>query len=147
VEGGAPDGNAAARRSEGDSLSGAAFRGVFYTRSTKALREALIEIERPPHPDQDRAGFTCCEALVGSSVQPGSVCVLENHRMRIVETTLAPGGGSGMQRCERNAAVSVVQPGKVKVVETGAPAQSRSRKRRAMPRTSVGSRAGLNATW
>jgi hypothetical protein len=93
----------------------------------KPFREALIEIERPPHPDQDRAGFTCCEALVGSSVQPGSVCVLENHRMRIVETTLAPGGGSGMQRCERNAAVSVVQPGKVKVVETGAPAQSRSK--------------------
>ena len=113
----------------------------------KPFREALIEIERPPHLDQDRAGFTCCEALVGSNVQPGSVCVLENHRMRIVETTLAPGGGSGMQRCERNAAVSVVQPGKVKVVETGAPAQSRSRKRRAMPRTSVGSRVGLNATW
>jgi hypothetical protein len=63
--------------------------------------------------------------------------------MRIVETTLAPGGGSGMQRCKRNAAVSVVQPGKVKVVETGAPAQSRSRKRRAMPRTSVGSRVGV----
>jgi len=31
VEGGAPDGNAAARRSDGDSLSGAAFRGVIYT--------------------------------------------------------------------------------------------------------------------
>jgi hypothetical protein len=48
-----------------------------------------------------------------------------------------------MQRCERDAAVFVVQPGKVKVVETGAPVQSRSRKRRVIPRTSVGSRTGL----
>jgi beta-alanine degradation protein BauB len=105
-------------------------RSVFYIKagptesfrnlSSTPFREALIEIKRPPRPDQDRAGFTCCEALAGSSVQPGCVCILENDRMRIVETTLAPGQRSGMQRCERDAAVFVVQPGKVKVVERAA---------------------------
>lgn len=81
------------------------------------FREALIEIKRPARPDQDRGSFTTCEALVGMSVQPGSICILENDRMRIVETTLAPGQESAAQRAERDAAVFVVDPGTVKVVE------------------------------
>jgi quercetin dioxygenase-like cupin family protein len=107
-------------------------RAVFYIKAggtesfrnvgTTPFREALIEIKRPPRPDQDRAGFTRCEALVGSTIQ-GSVCVLENDRMRIVETTLTPGKGLGMQRCERDAAVFVVQPSKLKVVERAAGAE------------------------
>ena len=105
-------------------------RSVFYIKAggtesfrnvgTTPFREALIEIKRPPRPDQDRAGFTCCEALVGSTPQPGSICVLENDRMRIVETTLAPGQSLGMQRCERDAAVFVVQSSKLRVVERAA---------------------------
>jgi mannose-6-phosphate isomerase-like protein (cupin superfamily) len=105
-------------------------RSVFYIKAggtesfknvgTTPFREALIEIKRPPRPDQDRAGFTCCEALVGSAVQTGSICVLENDRMRIVETTLAPGQGLGMQASGRNAAVFVVQSSTVKVVERAA---------------------------
>jgi hypothetical protein len=53
--------------------------------------------------------------------------------MRIVETTLAPGQGCGMQRCERDAAVFVVQPGKVKVVEraAGGPEQIKEETRKA----------------
>jgi mannose-6-phosphate isomerase-like protein (cupin superfamily) len=108
-------------------------RAVFYIKAggtesfrnvgTTPFREALIEIKRPPRRDQDRAGFTCCEALVGATAQPGSVCVLENDRMRIVETTLAPSQSLGMQRCERDAAVFVVQPSKVKVVERGTGAE------------------------
>ena len=108
-------------------------RSVFYIKAggtesfqnvgTTPFREALIEIKRPPRPDQDRAGFTCSEALVGSTVQSGSICVLENDRMRIVETTLAPGQGLGMQLCKRNAAVFVVQSSKVKVVERAAGAE------------------------
>jgi hypothetical protein len=65
VEGGAPDGNAAAHRSEGDSLSVLPFAVLSTPGVPKPFCEALIEIERPPHPDQDRAGFTCCEALGG----------------------------------------------------------------------------------
>ncbi len=105
-------------------------RSVFYVKaggtesfrniSSTPFREALIEIKRPPRPGQDRAGFTSSEALVGAAAQPGHVCVLENERMRIVETTLTPGHGLGMQRCDRDAAVFVVEPGKVKVVERAA---------------------------
>ncbi len=81
------------------------------------FREALIEIKRPARPDQDRGSFTTCEALVGMKVQPGEICILENDRMRIVETTLAPGQRSAMQRAERDAAVFVVDPAKVRVTE------------------------------
>jgi beta-alanine degradation protein BauB len=105
-------------------------RSVFYIKaggtesfrnvSSTPFREALIEIKRAARPGQDRAGFTSCEALVGTGARTGSVCVLENERMRIVETTLAPGDGRGMQRCDRDAAVFVVQPGKVKAVERAA---------------------------
>jgi len=108
-------------------------RSVFYIKaggtesfrnvSTTPFREALIEIKRPPRPDQDRAGFTCCEALVGSTVQPGSICILENDRMRIEETTLAAGQSLGMQRCERDAAAYVLQSSKVRVVERAAGAE------------------------
>ena len=89
------------------------FRNV----SPTPFREALIEIKRKPRSDQDRAGFTSCDALVGAPDRPGSICVMENDRMRILETTLPPGAALGMQRCERDAAVFVVQPGKVKAVE------------------------------
>lgn len=89
------------------------FRNV----SATPFREALIEIKRPPRPDQDRAGFTSCDALVSAPERTGSICVMENDRMRILETTLPPGEGLGMQRCDRDAAVFVVKPGKVKAVE------------------------------
>ncbi len=89
----------------------------FLNVSKTPFREALIEIKRPARPGQDRGSFTTCEALVGMSVQPGNICILENDRMRVVETTLARGQGCGMQRAERDAAVFVVDPGKVKVIE------------------------------
>src|SRR6185437_670956 len=102
-------------------------RSVFYLKAggTESFRnvsatrfgEALIEIKRPPRPGQDRAGFTCCEALVDAPDRAGSICVMENDRMRVIETTLPPGQGLGMHRCDSDAAVFVVQPGKVKVVE------------------------------
>jgi quercetin dioxygenase-like cupin family protein len=102
-------------------------RSVFYIKaggtesfrnvSAKPFREALVEIKRPPRPDQDRAGFTSSDALVGAPERAASICVMENDRMRIVETTLPPGQGLGMHRCDRDAAVFVVKPGKVKAVE------------------------------
>jgi mannose-6-phosphate isomerase-like protein (cupin superfamily) len=105
-------------------------RSVFYIKaggtesfrnlSPTPFREALIEIKRPPRPGQDRAGFTSSDALVNAPDRTAGICVMENDRMRIVETTLAPGQGLGMQRCDRDAAVFVVEPGKVKVVERAA---------------------------
>jgi mannose-6-phosphate isomerase-like protein (cupin superfamily) len=102
-------------------------RSVFYIKaggtesfrnlSPTSFREALIEIKRPPRPGQDRAGFTSSDALVDAPDRSASVCVMENDRMRCVETTLAPGQSLGMQPCARDAAVFVVKPSKVKVVE------------------------------
>jgi hypothetical protein len=89
------------------------FRNVSQT----PFREALIEIKRPARAGQDRGSFTICEALVGMEGASGSVCVLENDRMRVVETTLAPGQSATMVRADRDAAVFVVDPSKVKVVE------------------------------
>ncbi len=105
-------------------------RSVFYIKaggtesfrnvSSTPFREALIEIKRPPRPEQDRAGFTTCNAVAGTIPQPGTIAILENDRMRILETTLPPGQGCGMKKSERDAAVFVVDPGRVKVVERGA---------------------------
>lgn len=89
----------------------------FVNVSKTPFREALIEIKRPARPGQDRGAFTTCEALVGMKVQPGNVCILENDRMRVLETTLAPGQGCGLQRAERDAAVFVVDPARVRVIE------------------------------
>jgi quercetin dioxygenase-like cupin family protein len=116
-------------------------RSVFYIKaggtesfrnvSSTPFREALIEIKRPARPGQDRAGFTCSEALVGAAMRPGSVCVLENDRMRAVETTLPPGESLGMPKSDLVAAVFVVQPGKVKVIEGGAAERVREETRNA----------------
>jgi len=105
-------------------------RSVFYIKaggtesfrnvSSTPFREALIEIKRSPRADQDRAGFTTCNAVAGTIPQPGTIAILENDRMRILETTLAPSQGCGMEKSERDAAVFVVDPGRVKVVERGA---------------------------
>jgi hypothetical protein len=112
-------------------------RSVFYIKaggtesfrnlSPTPFREALIEIKRAPRPGQDRAGFTSSDALVGAPDRTASVCVMENDRMRVVETTLAPGQGLGMQPCARDAAVFVVKPGKVKVIERSGAGAERAR--------------------
>ena len=117
-------------KEHGEYMFAASERSVYYipaggTESFRNIsetpfREALIEIKRPARPGQDRGAFTICEALVGAELPPGSISVLENARMRIVETTLGPGQRSGMQRAARDAAVFVVNPGKVKVIERAA---------------------------
>jgi mannose-6-phosphate isomerase-like protein (cupin superfamily) len=112
-------------------------RSVFYIKAggtesfrnlseTKPFREALIEIKRPPRPDQDRAGFTSTDALVDAPDRPGSICVLENDRMRVIETTVPPGHSLGMKRCKLDSAVFVVQPSKVRVSERPAGEAPRS---------------------
>jgi mannose-6-phosphate isomerase-like protein (cupin superfamily) len=112
-------------------------RSVFYIKAggtesfrnvdDKPFREALIEIKRPPRPGQDRGGFTSSDALVAAPDRAGSICVMENGRMRILETTLPPGKSLGKRRCDRDAAVFVVKPGKVKVVERAKAGPERAR--------------------
>ncbi|HTY55123.1 MAG TPA: hypothetical protein VMB26_07985 [Candidatus Binataceae bacterium] len=79
--------------------------------------EALFEIKRPPRSDAKSPGFAVCEALVNAEPQSGVVNILENDRVRIVETTLAPGQESGMHYHSRDAAVYVVEGSKVQEVE------------------------------
>lgn len=59
---------------------------------------ALIEVKREARPDQKGVGFARCDALVGQPARQGSVMLLENDRVRVFETALAPGGRSSRSR-------------------------------------------------
>jgi hypothetical protein len=90
--------------------------------------EVLIEIKRPRRPDQERVDFATSNTLAGREPLPGAVHLLENSRVRIVETLLAPGESTGMSLQADDAAVFVLSGARVKVVEQngelGAPAVS-----------------------
>lgn len=79
--------------------------------------EVLIEVKRPRRPDQERVDFATSNALAGRDPLPGVVHLLENSRVRIIETLLAPGQSTGMGRQADDAAVFVLSGSKVKVVE------------------------------
>ncbi len=79
--------------------------------------EVLIEIKRPRRPDQERVDFATSNALAGREPLPGVVHLLENSRVRIVETLLAPGESSGMSSQSDDAAVFVLSGAKLKIVE------------------------------
>jgi hypothetical protein len=79
--------------------------------------EVLIEVKRPRRPDQERVDFATSNALAGRDPLPGVVHLLENSRVRIVETLLAPGESTGMARHSDDAAVFVLSGAKVKIVE------------------------------
>ncbi len=79
--------------------------------------EVLVEIKRPRRPDQEHVDFATSNALVGREPLPGVVHLLENSRVRIVETLLAPGQSTGMSNQADDAAVFVLSGSKVKVVE------------------------------
>ena len=59
---------------------------------------ALIEVKRPRRPDQEAVGFSRSDALVDLPPRPGSVMLLENDRVRVFETALAPGERSDPRR-------------------------------------------------
>ena len=54
--------------------------------------EALFEIKRPAKPGRERLGFVGCEAVAGKEPEQGTITILDNARVRVSETTLAPGG-------------------------------------------------------
>jgi hypothetical protein len=82
--------------------------------------EVLVEIKRPRRPDQERVDFATSNALAGRDPLPGVVHLLENSRVRIVETMLAPGASTGVVRQPDDAAVFVLNGAKIKVVEQDA---------------------------
>jgi beta-alanine degradation protein BauB len=89
------------------------FGNVGKTRFT----EVLVEIKRPRRPDQERVDFATSNALAGRDPLPGVVHLLENSRVRIIETLLAPGQSTGMSRQGDDAAVFVLSGAKVKLTE------------------------------
>ena len=119
------------------------FRNV----SPTPFREALIEIKRKPRPHQDRAGFTSCDALVGAPDRPGSICVMENDRMRISRPRCRRARPSACSAASATPRCSWFNRARSRWSSVRRPARSGSRKRRATPRTCAGSRAVSNATW
>jgi quercetin dioxygenase-like cupin family protein len=81
--------------------------------------EALFELKRPAKPGREKLGFVGCEAVAGKEPEPGTITILDNPRVRVSETTLAPGGQSGLRRWSHDTAVYVAEGGPVKIVELG----------------------------
>jgi len=89
--------------------------------------EALFELKRPAKPGREKLGFVGCEAVAGKTPEPGTITILDNARVRVSETTLAPGGHSEMRRWSHDTAVYVAEGGPVKVVEHSGDGNEHSR--------------------
>ena len=75
---------------------------------------ALIEVKRPRRADQEGVGFSRTDALVGLPPRAGSALLLENDRLRVYETALAPGASDG-PRVRADTAVYVIDGGRVQL--------------------------------
>jgi quercetin dioxygenase-like cupin family protein len=72
-------------------------------------------------------GFVGCEAVAGKEPEPGTITILDNARVRVSETTLAPGGESWMRRWSHDTAVYVAEGGSVRILETTGDGNERAR--------------------
>ena len=91
--------------------------------------EALFELKRPAKPGREKLGFVGCEAVAGKEPEPGTITILDNARVRVSETTLAPSGQSGVRRWSHDTAVYVAEGGPVKIVERAGDNDSDERSR------------------
>lgn len=82
-----------------------------------SFTEVLVEIKRPRHAGQEHVDFATSNTLAGREPLPGVVHLLENSRVRILETTLKPGESTGMSAPGDDSAVFVLSGGKLKVTE------------------------------
>lgn len=78
------------------------------------FREAVFEIRRPLPAGIGNPGFALTEAAVGRPPARGEVMLLENSRIRALELTLAPGDKAGPRAHPRDAAVFVIEGGRVR---------------------------------
>ena len=78
------------------------------------FREALFEIRRPLPAGIGNPGFALTEAAVGRPPARGEVMLLENSRIRALEVTLARGDKAGPRAHPRDAAVFVIEGGRVR---------------------------------
>lgn len=80
---------------------------------------ALIEVKRARRADQQDVGFARSDALVGVPPRPGATMLLENDRVRVFETALAPGERTEA-RDRPDTAVYVIDGGNVRIHEGNA---------------------------
>ena len=85
----------------------------------------LVEVKRPRRPDQEGVGYARTDALVGLPPRPGCIHVLENDRLRVWQTTLAPGASDEL-RPRLDTAVYVIDGSRLRILEKG-PAGTRTR--------------------
>jgi quercetin dioxygenase-like cupin family protein len=82
--------------------------------STGRFREALFEIRRPLLAGIANPGFALTEAAAGRPPERGETMLLENSRIRALEVILAPGDRADLRAHPRDAAVFVLEGGRVK---------------------------------
>jgi hypothetical protein len=94
----------------------------------------LIEIKRPARAEQQSVGYARTDALVGITPPSGCVHLLENDRVRVYETTLAPGGSDEL-RPHLDTAVFVIDGATLRIVEEDADGTVRTRVEERTPTT------------
>ena len=85
---------------------------------------ALIEVKRARRADQEGVGFARSDALVGLPPRPGSTLLLENDRVRVFETALAPGEQTESRR-RLDMAVFVIDGARIRVDQWNGKSMSR----------------------
>ena len=76
------------------------------------FREALFELKRAPGRRRPAPGYAACEALAGTNASPGTVQIFENDRVRLSETTLAPGANNSA-KSRHDSVLFVIDGGQV----------------------------------
>jgi beta-alanine degradation protein BauB len=89
---------------------------TFLNNGPGPYREVLVELKRLPRDDQRALSFTKCEALVGQKPVPGTTRILENDRVVISETMLAP-AEEAIVASARDAVTYVLEGGHLGVTE------------------------------
>jgi hypothetical protein len=82
------------------------------------FREAIFEIRRPLPTGTSNPGFALTEAATGLLPTPGVTMLLENSRIRALEVAIAPGSSLGPQVGSRDAAIFVIDGGRVRLRES-----------------------------
>jgi hypothetical protein len=82
-----------------------------------AMISPLIEVKRPRRADQEHIGFARSDALIGLTPN-GTAHLLENDRLRVWYTVLAP-GASGRSVTQHASAVCVIDGGVLEVEHDG----------------------------
>jgi mannose-6-phosphate isomerase-like protein (cupin superfamily) len=79
--------------------------------------EALFELKRPRRQGRAQPGYAASEALAGCAPGSGTLNVLENDRVRVIESTLAPGASNLLVRGGHDAVLYVAEGGTIRLSE------------------------------